>query len=56
MQVKNEKLPWRFKFGVARVIHQPVGIVGIIVPWNYPIHLALEPLIAAISAGKPNES
>jgi len=34
-----------------RVEYQPLGVVGIIVPWNYPIFLALGPLIAAISAG-----
>ena len=30
---------------------QPLGVVGIIVPWNYPILLALGPLVAALSAG-----
>lgn len=33
------------------VRYQPLGVVGIIVPWNYPIFLALGPLIAALSAG-----
>ncbi|TXH95405.1 MAG: coniferyl aldehyde dehydrogenase [Rheinheimera sp.] len=33
------------------VEYQPLGVVGIIVPWNYPIFLALGPLVAAISAG-----
>ena len=30
---------------------QPLGTVGIIVPWNYPLFLALSPMIAAIAAG-----
>ncbi|MFC0048262.1 coniferyl aldehyde dehydrogenase [Rheinheimera tilapiae] len=34
-----------------RVEYQPLGVVGIIVPWNYPVFLALGPLVAAISAG-----
>lgn len=34
-----------------RVQYQPKGIVGIIVPWNFPVYLALGPLIAAIAAG-----
>ncbi|WP_084164053.1 coniferyl aldehyde dehydrogenase [Rheinheimera texasensis] len=34
-----------------QVEYQPLGVVGIIVPWNYPIFLALGPLVAAISAG-----
>jgi coniferyl-aldehyde dehydrogenase len=35
----------------VRVVHQPLGVAGIIVPWNYPIYLALEPLTAALAAG-----
>lgn len=34
-----------------KVEYQPLGVVGIIVPWNYPIFLALGPLVAAVSAG-----
>jgi acyl-CoA reductase-like NAD-dependent aldehyde dehydrogenase len=30
---------------------QPLGVVGIIVPWNYPLLLAVAPLVAAMSAG-----
>jgi coniferyl-aldehyde dehydrogenase len=33
------------------VIYQPKGVVGIIVPWNFPVYLALGPLIAALAAG-----
>ncbi|MCC5811621.1 MAG: coniferyl aldehyde dehydrogenase [Ectothiorhodospiraceae bacterium] len=35
----------------ARVIYQPLGVVGVMVPWNYPVFLALAPLLAALSAG-----
>ncbi|GAB3487330.1 coniferyl aldehyde dehydrogenase [Marinomonas epiphytica] len=35
----------------AKVIHQPKGVIGVISPWNYPILLALGPLIGAIAAG-----
>ncbi len=43
-----------------RVIYQPLGVVGIISPWNYPVALALMPLAAALAAGnramlKPSE-
>ncbi|QDQ29414.1 coniferyl aldehyde dehydrogenase [Chitinimonas arctica] len=34
-----------------RVVPQPLGVVGIIVPWNYPLFLAIGPLTAAIAAG-----
>jgi coniferyl-aldehyde dehydrogenase len=30
---------------------QPRGVVGIIVPWNYPLYLAVGPLIDALAAG-----
>jgi coniferyl-aldehyde dehydrogenase len=35
----------------ARVEYQPLGVVGIIVPWNYPIMLAISPLCYALAAG-----
>jgi coniferyl-aldehyde dehydrogenase len=44
----------------ARILYQPVGVVGIISPWNYPFNLAIVPLVAALAAGnramlKPSE-
>ena len=33
------------------VNYQPKGVVGIIAPWNYPIQLALVPVLTAIAAG-----
>ena len=35
----------------AQVLPQPLGVVGIIVPWNYPLYLAVGPLVAALAAG-----
>jgi coniferyl-aldehyde dehydrogenase len=35
----------------AQVVPQPLGVVGIIVPWNYPLYLAIGPMAAAIAAG-----
>ena len=40
-----------FRPGRARIISQPLGVVGIIVPWNYPLFLAISPLAAALAAG-----
>ncbi|HLR17098.1 MAG TPA: coniferyl aldehyde dehydrogenase [Alcanivoracaceae bacterium] len=37
--------------GEATVVHQPLGVIGVIVPWNYPVYLALGPLLAALAAG-----
>jgi coniferyl-aldehyde dehydrogenase len=44
----------------ARILYQPLGVVGIISPWNYPFGLAVQPLVAALAAGnramlKPSE-
>ncbi|MGN6514109.1 MAG: aldehyde dehydrogenase family protein, partial [Lysobacteraceae bacterium] len=51
---------WRFWPARAEVRPQPLGVVGIISPWNYPVNLALVPLVSAIAAGnhvylKPSE-
>lgn len=35
----------------SRVTPQPLGVAGIIVPWNYPLYLAVGPLTAALVAG-----
>ena len=35
----------------AWVQYQPLGVVGIITPWNYPLLLAISPLICALAAG-----
>ena len=35
----------------VRVEYQPLGVVGIIVPWNFPLALAAGPLAYALAAG-----
>lgn len=35
----------------VEVHYQPLGVVGIMVPWNFPVMLSLGPLIGAIGAG-----
>lgn len=37
--------------GRNRVIPQPLGCVGVIVPWNFPVFLSFGPLAAAFAAG-----
>ena len=42
------------------VQRQPLGVVGVVSPWNYPVQLALGPVITALAAGnrvmlKPSE-
>lgn len=51
---------WRFWPARAEIRSEPVGVVGVISPWNYPVNLALIPLATAIAAGnhvylKPSE-
>ncbi|WP_149195305.1 coniferyl aldehyde dehydrogenase [Luteimonas suaedae] len=51
---------WRLWPARAEVRMAPVGVVGVISPWNYPVNLALIPLATAIAAGnhvflKPSE-
>ena len=60
MAPERVKVPLTFKPGSARVVSQPLGVVLVIAPWNYPVQLALAPLVAALSAGnaaviKPSE-
>lgn len=42
--------PWLWP-ARARLVCQPLGVVGIVVPWNYPVYLALAPLVGALAAG-----
>ena len=35
----------------VKVTYQPKGVVGVIVPWNFPVYLALGPTTAALAAG-----
>ncbi len=51
---------WRFWPARAQLRSEPVGVVGVISPWNYPVNLALAPLATAVAAGnhvflKPSE-
>ena len=43
--------PAQMFYKAARVEYHPVGVVGAIVPWNYPFHNVFNPLTAALFAG-----
>ncbi|AUM12748.1 coniferyl aldehyde dehydrogenase [Ketobacter alkanivorans] len=51
MRPERRSLPVNLRPAKAKVVYQPLGVVGIIVPWNYPYFLALDPMIAAMAAG-----
>ncbi|UPH89651.1 aldehyde dehydrogenase family protein [Synechococcus sp. NB0720_010] len=57
---KKVGVPLSQRPGRAEVIAEPLGCVLIIGPWNYPFHLAIQPLVSALAAGntailKPSE-
>ncbi len=57
---KKVSVPLSQRPGRAEVIAEPLGCVLIIGPWNYPFHLAIQPLVSALAAGntailKPSE-
>ncbi|HET7062628.1 MAG TPA: coniferyl aldehyde dehydrogenase [Rudaea sp.] len=60
MRPKRAAADWLFLPARTEVRYQPLGVVGVIAPWNYPVNLALNPLAIAIAAGnhvmlKPSE-
>jgi coniferyl-aldehyde dehydrogenase len=60
MAPRRVRTPLQLKPGRAYVVPQPLGVAGIVSPWNYPVQLALAPVVAALAAGnrvmlKPSE-
>ncbi|MCE9681037.1 coniferyl aldehyde dehydrogenase [Halomonas alkalisoli] len=60
MRPEKRHVAIHMQFGSARVEYQPLGVVGVMAPWNYPLVLALMPLATALAAGnrvllKPSE-
>ncbi|MCW2268686.1 MULTISPECIES: coniferyl aldehyde dehydrogenase [Pseudomonas] len=51
MKDSPRKVGLAFQPASAKVLYQPLGVVGIIVPWNYPLFLAIGPLTGALAAG-----
>lgn len=51
MRPERRNVAIHMRLGKARVEYQPLGVVGVISPWNYPINLALMPVVTAIAAG-----
>jgi len=51
MKPSSRHVGMAFQPGKAKVIYQPLGVVGVIVPWNYPLYLAMGPLTGALAAG-----
>ncbi len=52
MKVQRRSADWiSFPLARNRVIPQPLGVVGVIVPWNFPVNLSFVPLTAIFAAG-----
>lgn len=51
MQPRRASVSKWFLPAQAQVVPQPLGVVGVIVPWNYPLFLAIGPMAAALAAG-----
>ncbi len=51
MKASSRHVELQFQPARAKVVYQPLGVVGIMVPFNYPLNLGIEPLIAALAAG-----
>lgn len=60
MRARNVATPIHLMPATSRIEPQPLGVIGIISPWNYPMQLAFSPAAAALGAGnrvliKPSE-
>jgi coniferyl-aldehyde dehydrogenase len=62
--MRSEKRPTMFPInllgGRSRIEYQPLGVVGVISPWNFPVNLTFGPLAGILAAGnramiKPSE-
>jgi len=60
MKPERRRVDALFQPASAHVRYEPLGVIGIISPWNYPLQLAFSPLVDALAAGnramiKPSE-
>ena len=55
-----EEFAWEEQIGNSLVVKEPIGVVGAITPWNYPLHQIVLKVAPALAAGctvvlKPSE-
>ncbi|NNC37657.1 MAG: aldehyde dehydrogenase family protein, partial [Hyphomonadaceae bacterium] len=60
MKIRKAPTALHYKPSSNKIVPQPLGVVGIMAPWNYPLQLVIMPLIGALGAGnramiKPSE-
>ena len=59
MQILDD-FPFEEQIGNSLVVREPIGVVGCITPWNYPLHQIVAKVAPALAAGctvvlKPSE-
>ncbi|WP_324651277.1 aldehyde dehydrogenase family protein [Georgenia sp. H159] len=57
---RRVSVPWQYQPARASVVLEPLGVMLVMAPWNYPVFLLLGPLVGALAAGntavlKPSE-
>lgn len=60
MKARRVSTPLAYQPSSNMLIRQPLGVIGVVAPWNYPYQLSIGPTICAIAAGnrvmiKPSE-
>ncbi len=60
LKPKHPIMPLSLQPAAGKLVYEPLGVVLIISPWNYPVMLLLSPLVGALAAGnavvlKPSE-
>ncbi|WP_176554714.1 aldehyde dehydrogenase family protein [Georgenia sp. 311] len=60
LKPRRVRLPWQYQPAGASLVLEPLGVVLVIAPWNYPVFLLLGPLVGVLAAGntavlKPSE-
>lgn len=48
---RRVRSPFYFMGGKSRIVYEPLGVVLVVAPWNYPFQLLINPLVGALSAG-----
>lgn len=51
MRQRRRHVSVKYQLGAASLMPQPLGVAGIVVPWNYPLALSVGPLNGALCAG-----
>lgn len=49
--LKGEAITQQVPDGIGLVMHEPIGVVGMITPWNFPLSLLVRKIAPAIAAG-----